>query len=515
MKPRITLSVDKMLEISSASKFKRKLILKSIKWLEDYFGSRVFLEVPEGLSNFEPEIFPLLDKITQMKNEGMIKGELIRCPSGIKELSKKFHLSEFLEDEPSIFLYLIPFRTKNSAIGKDFFSEKKALQRCIGEISERYNWLYTSSFYENKIKKASYAELIKSKKLVANIFNIAGFTEEQKKQYEHLQFNENTEFGWIQAHSLLGNKKVFCPLQLFSSVYYLKKTKFKTKGQDNLSKSEPLLRWGTSSGSAAGGNLESAILGGIMEIIEREAIMVTHLNKISPPQYELESLYHDKDIKEVLERFSRYNLEVYLFDLPTDFPVFVTAAVVVDRTGVGPALTFGASADFEIKEGILDALAENVSLRFARHKIKNKINIQNDLTQSGRVIYWFKQENFSKMDFLFRGKKIKLDINKDKKIFFGESKKDVHKDKREALKKLDILKKGFIKNECHLYWLETTSPKTRKIGIRTVYAFSPEVQPLHLHETIPYFGGSRLKSVPIKLGYKPAEELNLYPQPLG
>jgi hypothetical protein len=60
----------------------------------------------------------------------------------------------------------------------------------------------------------------------------------------------------------LGSKKVFCPVQLFSSVYYLKKTRFKIKGQDNLSKNEPLLRWGTSSGSAAGGNLESAILGG-------------------------------------------------------------------------------------------------------------------------------------------------------------------------------------------------------------------------------------------------------------
>jgi ribosomal protein S12 methylthiotransferase accessory factor len=252
-----------------------------------------------------------------------------------------------------------------------------------------------------------------------------------------------------------------------------------------------------------------------MELIEREAVMITHLNKISPPQYDLESLSRDKDIKEVLERFTRYNLEVYIFNLPTDFPVFVTAAVVVDRTGVGPALTFGASADFEIKEGVLDALAENVSLRFARHKINNEIKDQDDLTQSGRVIYWFKQENFSKMDFLFQGKKIKLDIDKDRKIFFGENKKDVHKDRKEALRKLAILKKGFIKNNCHLYWLETTSPETMKLGIRTAYAFSPELQPLHLHETIPYLGGARLKSVPDKLGYKSAKEPNHYPHPLG
>lgn len=278
MKPRITLSVDKILEMSSVSKFKKNLILRSVKWLENYFGSEVFLEVPKELMGINPEIFPFLKIVKQMRKDGIAKGDL---ETGW--LDKNIFTS--LPDEIFYPIYRIRFAPKTKVIGSDFFDEKKALLRCLGELSERYNWIFSSFFYEGKTIKASYAQLIKKGKKVMDIFNIAGFTEDQRREHKCLQFDKDTVFEWIEANSLLEEGKIYCPIQLFSSAYYSKNVKNVFLGDviGYLNKKEPMLRWGDSTGSAAGKTVASALLTGILEIIEREAIIINHLNKLSPP----------------------------------------------------------------------------------------------------------------------------------------------------------------------------------------------------------------------------------------
>ncbi len=486
MELKTTLSTQEMLEMSDSTRPVKKIIQKMVFYLQKYFGSEILLDVPAGLQDINPEIFPMLDLIEQLKLAGVVER--------VRKIAK-------LPDEPFVFRYVAFLEGVAISAGADFCSEKKALQKTLGEAVERYTWRGSDYFFLGKIRKTAYAKI---KENALDIFSLAGFSAEQKKNWKILQFDEKTKFGWIPANSLVGAKQVFCPVQLLSAMYAKKYAKTPRHSE----RKEPMLRWCITTGVAAGQSVESALLSAILEIIERDAFMITYLNRIAPPQYDQESLSEDEEVGEILAKFKRYGLGVHLFHLPSDFPVFITLALIMDPSGVGPAVAVGASADFNLRDSILDALSEclsvSISLRNESDKEVGRIN------REGRLIYWAKAENLSKLDFLLKGKKEEVNWNEHRNFFaLAQAKKT----KTDTRKKLEILRKEFVKNKYELLWAEITSPEVEKNGFHVVSAVAPDLQPLHLDEEIPYRSGKRLTEVPKKLGYFAAEKLNQDPHP--
>lgn len=477
-----------MLEMGQETGPAKKIIQKMVFYLRKYFGTEVLLDVPIELQDINPEIYPILDLIEKLKLLGVFE---------------KMRKKEKLSDEPFCFRYFASLEGVHIGSGADFFSEKKALQRAMGESVERYTWRATDSFFLNKVKNATYAE-IREKAL--DIFSLQGFSIKQKENLEILQFNKTTRFGWISANSLVSQKQYFCPIQLLSAYYVRKYVKTPRRPE----KKEPMLRWCVTTGVAAGQGVEGALVGAILELIERDAFMITYLNKISPPSYDEEYLSEDEDIAEILAKFKRYNLKVRLLHLPSDFSVFITLAVIIDSGGVGPAVSVGASADFNLKDSILDALSECLSVRISlRSKIRDK-DLSGRINREGRLMYWSKLENLSKLDFLLEGKKEQVDWNEHRNFFQAVQRKVA---KKACQEKLDFLRKEFSKKKYELYWKEITSPEIKKVGFHVISAVSPDLQPLHLEEEIPYRSGKRLIEIPKKLGYEVAEKLNDEPHP--
>jgi len=270
-----------------------------------------------------------------------------------------------------------------------------------------------------------------------------------------------------------------------------------------------MLRWSITTGLATGKYLEEAIIKGILEVIERDAFMISYLNKLSPPIIDLEYLSaQDEETARIIKNFKRYNLEIYALQLPTDFSdIYIVAAFIIDCTGLGPALSIGASADFNVKTAFLDALSESLSVRFSlkfKDRFKNKIDL-NKIGQEERIIYWAKQENLPKIDFFFKGERIKINLKQD---FYK-----ITDDKKYYKEKLKFLVNELRAKNYEACYVELTTPEIKKLNLRSVFVVIPELQPLHLDESIPYFGGKRLKEVPLKLGYQPAEVLNQEPHP--
>ena len=220
----------------------------------------------------------------------------------------------------------------------------------------------------------------------------------------------------------------------------------------------------------------------------------------------------DSDLERILKIFRRYNLETYILQLTTDFPIHIYLAIVIDRTGLGPAISVGASADFDMKTCLLDALSESLSVRLSLKKnFLEEIGAPEELDRHGRLLYWAKEENLPKIDFFLEGPKIKLDLEKERSIFKESDDKSARR--RYYAEKLNLLKKYLERKKYEAVYAELTDPDIRKIGFRSVQVVIPELQPLHLYESIPYFGGKRLKEIPEKFGFKPAEELNKVPHP--
>ena len=460
-------------------------ILKMLlKFLERYFGYPILIKIPAELYEIESKNYDIINSAYELQKLGIIKN-----------IKKR----EDYPDEPKMYNYYITSpRGRIYGSGVDFLSKEKALWKTIGEAAERYLWFSSDWFFRNH-KISSYKELRES---ALNIFSLAGFSEEQKNKYSILQFDENTELGWIPASSLVSRKKFFCPIQLVSSYYFKQKTKipFNEKG------AEPMLRWCITTGLATGPSLEEAVVKGILEVIERDAFMISYLNKLSSPIIDLEHLSsQDAEIAKIIKDFKRYNLETYILQLPTNFPVYVNLAVVIDRSGFGPALTVGASADFDFKTCLLDALSESLIVRYS---LKNKFNKEIDLKKIGheeRLIYWSKIENLPKIEFLLRGEKI--EFNLEQNLYNLSKNQDYYKDK------LNLLAEELKKRDYDACFVELTTKKIKKIGFRCVQVVIPELQPMHLEESIPYLSGKRLKEIPLELGYQPAEVLNREPHP--
>jgi len=207
----------------------------------------------------------------------------------------------------------------------------------------------------------------------------------------------------------------------------------------------------------------------------------------------------DPEIDDVVSRFEAVGLELHVVELLTDFPVLVYAAMVIDRTGAGPAFTIGASASASAKSAFMKATSEALTTRLAM-KNKNYDDFdEHDIDRDERIMYWCDPKRLLDIEFLFRGEK---KIRELKHLGYANLKKDY----KNILTEMRARKYP-------VYSVEISDTKSKKLGLRTVQIVIPQLQPLHLNEQFPYFGGERLHDVPNGLGYTPAKTLNALPHP--
>ncbi len=339
-------------------------------------------------------------------------------------------------------------------------------------------------------------------KNVLSLSSLAGFSEIQREKNNALTYDAKTVFGFIEGVSLTKRKKIWIPAQLVSRSYV-------EKHQQNISmrdkEREPILRWCTTTGLAAGKTQEAALLSGVLEIIERDAFMITYLNRLSPPRIDLNLLAQQSEkIFRVLSRFKRYVFEVTIVELPTDFPVRVFLSILVDPSGKGPHVTVGAAAGLHAEETIVKALTEALSIyRTTRKYIEkrgDKTTEPSSLDRTGRLLYWAKKKNTEDIAFLLHGPERDPNLSQRSPILSS----------REALQKIieECTRKGY-----EMCYVDLTPEELARESWSVVATLIPELQPLHLLETVPCLGGVRLKSVPEALGYKGAGRLNEEPHP--
>ncbi|TDV53629.1 TOMM precursor leader peptide-binding protein [Actinophytocola oryzae] len=101
-----------------------------------------------------------------------------------------------------------------------------------------------------------------------------------------------------------------------------------------------------SNGNAAGSSVEDAVLQGLLELIEREAVALWWYNRTTQPAVDLER-FDDPWLEELRDVYAGLGREVWVLDLTSDFGVPVMAAVSrrVDRENEEILFGFGAHLD--------------------------------------------------------------------------------------------------------------------------------------------------------------------------
>jgi ribosomal protein S12 methylthiotransferase accessory factor len=113
----------------------------------------------------------------------------------------------------------------------------------------------------------------------------------------------------------------------------------------------------TSNGCASGGCLEEAVFFGLMEIVERDAFLLSWYGRADLPEIDVASVRRPAT-RALIDRMAMIGYTARFFDTRVSFPIpVVTAMAVRDDGGLG-ALCFGAGAGLDPEDVLAAALSE-------------------------------------------------------------------------------------------------------------------------------------------------------------
>lgn len=405
-------------------------------------------------------------------------------------------------DEPLLFQYTTTIKITSDVIGRKetsedlaggmSFSKEKAVLKALGEGIERYCLALPDK------NKLIYASVEQVKDSGMDLSTIVSFSKKQllKKDFGWFSFNKHKQLSWVKGYSLTQMQKLLIPAQLVYVPFH--------------PRNESLIRFPISTGAAAGTALLETILRGIYEVVERDAFVIFYLNKLTPPLLDLSSS-RNVFFFNIFKAFKRYKLELFVFNITTDLSINSIMAIIVDRTGIGPAISVGLKASYDIQSAIIGAIEEAQHVRswIRDEMLKNTSDLDNkpDFDQDiiKRGLLWSKVNMIKQLNFFLESKKI---INVDELI----SLKSI-----ESRILLKNLLKEFNSKGLEVLFVDITTPEIRKIGFYIVKVIIPRLQPLYLNEEFKYLGGARLYKIPEILGYKNTplreQELNQIPHP--
>lgn len=184
------------------------------------------------------------------------------------------------------------------------------------------------------------------------VVDLSGFIMHTEAQRENPLFRFETytdrlECGWVWGHSIRRNEPILVPEQL---AYY------NIKSKPGLPANRFI--YDSSNGCSLGGSIEEATLGGLHEVIERDAYFSTWYSRVPPLRIDIRSI-DDRHSAALIARSEAAGFEVHLFDMTSEAQIPVVGAMIVDPSDDAKVKSYCASACAgRWSEAIFSALAE-------------------------------------------------------------------------------------------------------------------------------------------------------------
>lgn len=263
---------------------------------------------------------------------------------------------------------------------------------------------------------------------------------------------------------------------------------------------------------AAGPGLAQAQLAGLYELVERDAFIITWMNRLQASRIDLTRL--GGVAGSIRTHYERFGLEVYAIDLTTDIPIYVMMAIVVDRSGRGPAAVVGLGASLDPRAALTKALLEvcqvraGETARYWREPSHQSLRSYTDVhTMEEHSAFFAQRERLGELDFL-----LALPPRQRIEELPDRSSGAIDTDLSRCVELVAAVGSRVL---C----VEVTTPDVASAGLRVVRMIATGLQPIHFGHGQERRGGRRLYEVPALLGQAPRAttmtDLNPCPHPLA
>ncbi|MBI2025597.1 YcaO-like family protein [Candidatus Kaiserbacteria bacterium] len=418
--------------------------------------------------------------------QGVLKAPEIYVDQVFNDEPKLFYLSVAEASQADTTDGHVPRQGYNRGVSFDF---DEAASKAIGEFLERYA---LSTYRIADLVRASPANLRRRKACFLDPVLLAGFSDEQKSKNMRLYFGEKSHFFWAKGEELTSGKTALMPAQTVFWNYYV---------DHNFA--EPILREANTNSGGGYFTKEGAILSGLRELIQRDAFFIYWLNKVAPPQIDLNEISHP-GIQKILDALKRYQLEARVVHLTSDIELPSVAAIILDGSGGKRGVYLGAGCECSLRGAIERALTEALSVYHWVRKQESEgfytlpspyvpFSLR-ELGQKERLLYWANPETFRHFKWFLDGESIPL---ADLERRFAHVRFQNDAEELAHLASLIETRGPEYKIYCYL----SANEVLREVGYRSAKVVVPALVPLYLHEHNAPLGAVRLTEVPEKLGF--------------
>lgn len=301
--------------------------------------------------------------------------------------------------------------------------------------------------------------------------------------FSFVPFRDDTPIRWAPAFNAVTGRVQHVPAAAVYVPY------FYYQGSGEAPIMEPI-----STGLACGRSVAEATLGAVCEIIERDAFVLTWQAMIRPPVIDLQRL--DPDCADLVRRFQMAALEVWLFDITTDIGVPSVMTVLRSDSPERPALVFAAATAPTAEEATRKSLEEVEHTRRYSQQILDLAprlepvdDHENVVDQVDHLNFWCDHANAHLADFLFDG---------DRHTTLGAIRpvpgvKDLARLRHIVERLADLGHEALL--------VDLTTEDIEVAGLTVVRAVVPGMHPLCMGHRYRALGGTRLWTVPQRLGH--------------
>ncbi len=323
-----------------------------------------------------------------------------------------------------------------------------------------------STLHPDRVRVASYRELASpSSPAPARYARYAAF-QHDATAFPYPRFDEETRIGWTRAERMTDGASALVPAQYTVFPY------------ERVDGDRFLSDWNTT-GLSYGPDRRFAETGGLLEVLERDAIAITWLNRMPRARIRYPRF----------EQAMAPGVELYFIDITTDTPVSAVLCLTVRRSG-GPILAMSASCALDPQGAIEKAFSENLMCvelaEYLRLYEEAPVELDGYEAHASRYAHG-DAETIAPLGFLLEsGRDVGFEAwaAAHPAIAFED-----------LVQRLDGL--GMTP-----YSVDLTPPWMQP-GQAINRVLIPEAIPLHAHHDRPFLGGARLASVPQALGYEP------------
>jgi thiazole/oxazole-forming peptide maturase SagD family component len=226
----------------------------------------------------------------------------------------------------------------------------EAVARAFGEFYERVSMRFVPP--DEHIRFASYKTLSRELVRVFDIHALSQPTFEQKNTFDIMRWDDDSEFGWMQARTIAASESVWVPAQLIYWDY-----------RSNIN--EPILGEVNTSGLGGGYTRDDAVASAASELLQRHAFFSYWYARQAPPRISVSSILSSKNtpvsLSILLKSVLAYGFTPYVLDCTHNTRI-PSIAIVLTRPGLGwfVGMSTQARLDSAIERGVCEALSTYV-----------------------------------------------------------------------------------------------------------------------------------------------------------